>query len=265
MRGSPGGIGGRTWRTGSVSVAVMVAIWIAVAASPAGAQISSDRATVSVEVGGVWQARNDVRIPPDTGTEFSIVDLIGSAPSTFTRVEAMVRLTESQDVRIVYAPLELTGRGTPATPIAFAGTTFDPVAADAAFQFSSYRATWRYRVFDGENWTWRLGFTGFVRDARVALEAADRAAEDTDVGFVPLLHVSGQRRLTPRWSFDIDMDASAAPQGRAIDLATGLRVQAARRLWLSFGYRTIEGGADVDAVYSFAWLNAAYARAGVSF
>jgi hypothetical protein len=61
------------------------------------------------------------------------------------------------------------------------------------------------------------------------------------------------------------MDAAAAPQGRAFDLATGLRVQAARRLWLSFGYSTIEGGADVDTVCSFAWLIAAYARAGVSF
>jgi hypothetical protein len=24
---------------------------------------------------------------------------------------------------------------------------------------------------------------------------------------------------------------------------------------LSFGYRTVEGGADVDAVYNFAWFN----------
>jgi hypothetical protein len=30
---------------------------------------------------------------------------------------------------------------------------------------------------------------------------------------------------------------------------------------LAFGYRTVEGGADVDDVYSFAWFNYAVASA----
>jgi hypothetical protein len=234
----------------------------------AGAQAQASvpgRATVSVDLGNVWQARNDVRIPPDTGTAFSLVDLIGSAPTATIRVEAAVRLTERQDVRFVYAPIEVTGRGTPAAPIVFAGEVFQAVQTDATYQFSSYRATWRYRIFEGDAWTWRLGFTGFVRDARVALDAPGRFAEDTDVGFVPLGHVSGSRRLAPRWSFDLDLDAAAAPPGRALDLATGLTWDVTPRFALSFGYRTIEGGADVDTVYTFAWLNAAYLRAGLRF
>jgi hypothetical protein len=31
------------------------------------------------------------------------------------------------------------------------------------------------------------------------------------------------------------------------------------------GYRTIEGGADVDTVYAFAWLNAVVSGIGVRF
>jgi hypothetical protein len=34
---------------------------------------------------------------------------------------------------------------------------------------------------------------------------------------------------------------------------------------VAFGYRTIEGGADVDQVYTFAWINAAVVRVGVGF
>jgi hypothetical protein len=33
-----------------------------------------------LEGGPVWQAKNDVRIPGNTGTEFSFKDLIGSGP-----------------------------------------------------------------------------------------------------------------------------------------------------------------------------------------
>ena len=43
------------------------------------------RIGVSVEGLMVWQQRNDVRIPPPTGTPFSIVDLIGSAGTPSVR------------------------------------------------------------------------------------------------------------------------------------------------------------------------------------
>jgi hypothetical protein len=236
------------------------------AAAAASAQTATPgRVGVTVEGLGVWQQRNDVRIPPDTGTEFSLVDLAGTARTPSVRVEATVDVTGRQQIRIVYAPLQLTGRGTPALPIAFAGTTFAATATDAAYKFNSYRATWSYRVHQGPTWTWRVGFTGFVRDARIALAQPDRAAEDTDVGFVPLGHVSGDARLAERWSLALVLDGSAAPQGRAIDFAATLDYRPTPRLKVFGGYRTIEGGADVDAVYTFAWLNAAVAGVGVRF
>jgi hypothetical protein len=223
------------------------------------------RIGITVEGLNVWQQRNDVRIPPDTGTEFSLVDLVGSAPTPSVRLTATADLTERQQLRLVYAPLRLTGRGTPTMPISFAGTTFAPAPTDAVYKFNSYRATWSYRVYEGQMWTWRVGFTGFVRDARIALTQADRAAEDTDVGFVPLAHVSADARLSARWSAAVVLDGVAAPQGRAIDVAATLEYRSARRWAVFGGYRTIEGGADVDTVYAFAWLNAAVGGIRVSF
>jgi hypothetical protein len=223
------------------------------------------RIGVTVEGLSVWQQRNDVRIPPDTGTEFSLVDLIGSSPTPSLRVTATADVAARQQVRFVYAPLQVSGRGVSATPIAFAGTTFAPSPTDAVYKFSSYRATWSYRVYQGPTWTWRIGFTGFVRDARIALTQGDRAAEDTDVGFVPLGHVSADARLSPRWSAGLVLDASAAPQGRAIDFAATLEYRPAPRWTVFGGYRTIEGGADVDTVYAFAWLNAVVSGIGVRF
>ena len=82
-----------------------------------------------------------------------------------------------------------------------------------------------------------MGFTGFVRDARIALTQAGTAAEDTDVASCRSA-TSAQRR--------------------------GWQIAGEWRWTVGAGYRTIEGGADVE-VFTFAWLNAAIVRAGVRF
>jgi hypothetical protein len=250
----------------AVRLLLPVCLVVVFAAGSASAQTSPPgRISVTVEGLNVWQQRNDVRIPPDTGTEFSIADLLGSSPTPSVRVTATADVTARQQVRFVYAPLRLSGRGTPAMPIAFAGTTFAPAPTRAVYEFSSYRGTWSYRVYQGPTWTWRIGFTGFVRDARIALTQDDRAAEDTDVGFLPLGHVSADVRLSTNWSAGLVLDGSAAPQGRALDLSAVLEYRPAPRWRVFGGYRTIEGGADVDSVYAFAWLNAVVGGVGVRF
>jgi hypothetical protein len=223
------------------------------------------RAGVTIEAASVWSNRDDVRIPPDTGAEFSITDLIGIGPDGAVRLEATVELAERHGLRFVYAPLRVRGSGVPDTPILFAGGSFTTLPTEAEYQFDSYRVTYRYRVYNGETWRWKIGFTGFVRDARIALTQPGTHAEDTDVGFVPLGHVSGQARLSQRWGLRLELDGSAAPQGRAFDVLAANEYKPSPRWTLSGGYRTIEGGADVDEVFTFAWLNAAVARVGVSF
>lgn len=236
------------------------------AGEPAYAQVTTPgRVGVIVEGLNVWQERNDVRIPPSTGTQFSIVDLIGRADTPSIRAELTLNLSDAQDLRFVYAPLRVTGSGTPRGPIAFADGLFAPVPTDAEYQFTNYRATWRYRVYQGSTWTWRVGFTGFVRDARIALSQPGQAAEDTDLGFVPLGHVSADAKLSRRWHLAFELDGTAAPQGRAFDFAATANYRPFERVTLSAGYRTIEGGADVESVYNFAWLNAAVARIGLRF
>jgi len=226
---------------------------------------SAPRFGLTLEGSVLWSSRNDVRIPPDTGTRFSIVDLIGRAPTGGLRLEATVDLADRHGLRFVYAPLRVTGRGTPVGTIVFAGGSFAPVPTEAEYQFSSYRATYRYRIYDGPTWRWHIGFTGFVRDARIALTQVGVAAEDTDVGFVPLGHVNGEARLADRWTLRFEVDGAAAPQGRAFDILAAVAYQITPRWGLSAGYRTIEGGADVDQVFTFAWLNAAVLRADFRF
>jgi hypothetical protein len=234
-------------------------------ADPARAQ-PAGRFGVTVEAASVWSHRNDVRIPPATGTEFSIVDLIGTGPTGAFRTEVTADVNDRHGFRFVYAPLEVTGSGTPTSTIRFAGGTFAPgVATDAAYKFTSYRGTYRYRIVRGQTWRWQIGFTGFIRDARIALAQPGQTAENTDIGFVPLGYVRADARLAERWTLGLELDGTAAPQGRAFDFSASVNYAPTPRWNVGLGYRTIEGGADVETVYTFAWFNAAVARIGVRF
>jgi hypothetical protein len=225
------------------------------AVSPAAGQ-SGERLTVEVEGGPVWQTRNDVRVPNPGGTEFSLVDTIGHGPAAAFRVDVGFDPWEKHGFRVVLAPLEIEGQGRFDEPVSFAGAVFAPgLPTDATYQFSSYRFTYRYRFFKGSTWTWKGGLTAFVRDARIALEQGGRSAEDTDVGVVPLLYVGGEARWPSGWQLRLDVEGSAASQGRAFDVSAKLGYALNERWDVSLGYRTIEGGADVEQVYNFAWLH----------
>jgi hypothetical protein len=225
-------------------------------AVPAVSAQEVEKLAIELEASPLWQSRNDVRIPNETGTKFSLVDTIGSGPYGSFRVEAAFDLNERHGFRAVVAPLKIEDSGTLGDTVLFAGETFAPAeVTDAAYKFSSYRFTYRYRFYNGETWSWKIGITGFVRDARIALRQGDQFAEDTDVGFVPLVHLRGDGKLSEKWRFILDFEGLGASQGRAFDVATKLGYSISERWELAFGYRTIEGGADVEDVFNFAWLH----------
>ena len=235
---------------------------------PAGEATAQEqrRFALEVEGGPVWLSRNDVRIPNETGTLFSLVDAIGNGPWGAVRVEAAFDFNARHGLRFVAAPLRIEDSGTLASTVDFAGSTFAPnVATEAVYDFSSYRVTYRYRFYAGDRWRWKIGGTLFVRDARIALQQGGVSAEDTDVGIVPLVHLSGDATLTDNWRFLVDFEGLGSTQGRAFDIAVKLGYRFADRWQLAFGYRTIEGGADVEQVYNFAWLHFGVASLRVAF
>lgn len=212
--------------------------------------------SVAVEGGLIWQSRNDVRVPNATGTEFSLPDVIGNGPYGIFRAEATFDINERHGLRFVFAPLQITDTGTLPGDVSFAGVDFGAgTETEANYKFSSYRITYRYRFYDGPTWRWKVGGTAFIRDARIALKQQGKFAEDTDVGLVPLINLRGRARIGEKWMFVLDFDGLAASQGRAFDVAAQLGYSVSDLVDLAFGYRVIEGGADVEQVYNFAWFN----------
>jgi hypothetical protein len=219
--------------------------------------VDSSRWRFELEGGAVWTARNDAAIPGDTGTRFSLRDLTGGGPDPVGRISVEWDVAERHSLRATIAPLRTSGSGSLANPVDFQGQTFAAGPARGVYRFDTYRLTYRYRFFENERFTWRGGATLLVRDAEVTLEQGGLSETKTNTGLVPLLHLAGDWRFADRWRLSLDGDGAAASQGRAFDFSLKLGYDLSEHWRLSAGYRTIEGGADNDEVYSFGWFNAA--------
>ena len=248
---------------------ICLSLLLVACASP-GSELSAPRdayaVTVDVEAGATWQSQNDVRIPGDTGTQFSMADLIGDGPYPIGRVTADWDINERHAVRAVIAPLEIDGTGELSQDTSFAGGNFSAgVPTKGTYKFSSYRLGYRYTFLHQEQWRLRVGGTLFVRDAKIELEQAGVSASDSDVGLVPLLNFSAEYFPARRWRLVAEFDGLAAPQGRAFDIALKGYYDLSDRWSLGLGYRTIEGGVDNDEVYNFAWFHSVVASIAFRF
>jgi hypothetical protein len=215
----------------------------------------------------VWQSRNDVQIPNDgDGTRFSLVDLAGNGPWASGRLYVTWDISRRHGVRALIAPLSYRETGTLDRPVDFVGETYlAGVPIDATYQFNSWRLSYRYLLHGGSRWTWWIGFTAKIRDAEIELRQGDTSSRDTDVGFVPLLHLAADWHFADRWHLLLDLDALAGGPGRAEDLAVKIGYDVGDRWSVRAGYRTVEGGADTDEVYNFAWFHAAVLSAVYRF
>jgi hypothetical protein len=222
---------------------------------------------VELEAGPVWQSRNDVQIPnDDTGTRFSLIDTQGNGPWPAGRLYFTWNINERHGLRLLAAPLWITETGELDETTDFAGESFAAgTATESTFKFNSWRVSYAYRFHEGSRWSWWIGFTAKVRDAKIELTQGDITARKTDVGFVPLLHLRGSYRFNDDWRLVLDADALAGGPGRAEDAALKLYYDLGTRWSLAAGYRTVEGGADVDEVYNFAWLHYGVLSASYGF
>ena len=238
---------------------LLPALWALMAAVPAAAFGQTPVLEFELEGGATWQSYNDVQIPNDpSGTRFSLAELAGSGPWRAGRIYVTWNLSDRHAVRLLVAPFSASATGLPSTPLGFAGAQYkaaDPTAA--TYTFNSYRLSYRWRFHAGDRLTAWTGLTAKVRYATVALEQGATRSRKDDLGFVPLLHLATEWRFSPDWTLSLDADALAGGPGRAVDASLKLGYELSDGWSVRAGYRAVEGGADVDSVYNFAWLHSA--------
>jgi hypothetical protein len=228
--------------------------------------LQAEQVDLRLEGGSVSSSRNDVRIPSDDGTRFDLRDLTGSGPDPYVRLYATYDFSDRQALRLTLAPLEVEGTGRLSRDVRFKDEVFTAdVPVKGTYQFSTYRLTYRWLFHDRERWRWGAGAAALVRDADIALEQGGKRQSRDDLGLVPLAHLYGEYRFNDRASLILDVEGAWSPMGRAVDAGFMAEYDLDSGWYARAGYRTLEGGADNDDVYTFAWLHYAQAAIGYRF
>jgi len=232
-------------------------------AGPAAAQ-SLAGSVLEVELGAAWQDKNEVQIPNDAGgTRFALDRVTGSGPFFAPRIQFSTALAPRHELRLLAAPLRVEETGSLDKAVNFQGRAFAPGGVEAKYRFDSYRATWRYAFHEGSDWTWKAGVTGKIRDAEITLRQGGVTSTRSDTGFVPLLHLYGERRLDGRSRLTFEGDGLAGGPGRAFDLSARYVRDLGKRVSGFAGLRFLDGGVDNDSVYNFARFY--YLTAGLQY
>jgi len=217
---------------------------------------------VDFETGYTLPGYNDVRIPGDVGTDFSLSQELKTDTAPFFRLRLGFDINSRHNVSFLYAPLRLSAHGELDRDLDYNGVTFPGrTPLRATYRFDSYRLTYRYDFLETGETRFGAGLTAKIRDAAIGIDGQE-FTEKTNTGFVPLINFNFQWRFNPSWELLIRGDALAAPQGRAEDVLSALSYTFNDKVRGRFGYRILEGGADNDEVYNFTLVH--YLTAGVT-
>ncbi|WP_020611618.1 hypothetical protein [Sediminispirochaeta bajacaliforniensis] len=219
---------------------------------------------IDLESGGAFTGYNDVQIPSDTGTRFSLADDLDPDAVWFFRLRLGADFGR-HSVSFLYAPLRITSNGSVNKDITFRDTLFPAgTNLEGTYIFNSYRLTWSYALIDERRFRFEAGITGKIRDASIELKSESDEEIRKNLGFVPLIHLDARWNIAERYSFVISGDGLAAPQGRAEDFMAALLYRPEPDIELRLGYRILEGGSDGGGeVYTFGMFH--YILAGIRY
>lgn len=182
-----------------------------------------------------------------TGDSGNGVRLTGFAPLNWWR--------DGDALRVVVAPLKISGTAVSSTPISFYGATFSagvPLTVD--YKFNTYRFTYLVPVFSDareRGWDFRLGGTIGIRDAQIKLSQGSVVRVFTNVGPIPLLYGSATKSLGSGWSVLGEFDGFPAPGGGGLfDGSLKIARDITKQIALTAGVRYQIGSATDEEIYN---------------
>ncbi len=204
------------------------------------------------ELGMAWVARNDIRVPGDGGTQFSMVDDLTSEPGFAQRMRVGYMFGGRHAVTFLYVPFTIQAEGEFSEPVNFEGVTFqDGVPTLGKYQVNAGRLGYRYGTVASDRFRLRVGGSAMVRDSKISLEnAAGEAASKSGLDFLPLLGADVRWFFAETVSALADFEGMLLPEGGTLDALVAVDVEPADRFRFRVGYRITQGKVDRNGVYN---------------
>lgn len=220
---------------------------------------------IETELGAAFSGYNDVRSPNKDNLSplLSFTDELKSDPVFSSRLQVHYRPHPRHQISVLAAPLSVKPSGTLPNDITYEGVDFlEGEQVEALFRFDSYRLQYRY-FFPKPLFVLKsVGISGKIRDAEVTLKSPGKKSSKTNTGFVPLLSLNAGYPLMEELELVLEAEGLGSPYGRAEDVYLGLDFMINDKLNVRAGYRLLEGGSDIDQVYTFSAFH--YATVGFS-
>jgi len=213
--------------------------------------------SIYLENGLALNTINKIRIPGDTGTLVKLGEGGFKTPSSyFYRINLNYNFNNRHNLKLLFAPLKFSSDGIASSDIYFNNKTFNTGSEiEVFYKFNSYRLTYRYDFYRGNDLDMGIGLTAKIRDAKISFTDINTSSTNENIGFVPLINFNLNYKFNSKFNFIFDFDALAAPQGRAEDVLLSFAYKFDDSFKVNAGYRILEGGADNEKVYTFALIN----------
>ncbi len=212
--------------------------------------------------------KNDLQRPNNMdGTRFSLSDDLQRENNGVFSPRVEVEYTYKRNHFILTGSwLKDKYRGIAPKQIKYNGATFAEGAdLRSTYSFNTYRLTYRYRFVEREKFDFEFGATLLLRDAYIKLADSEQESRFDNVGVAPLLSYYLGWKPNSRFTVLSYGDAFGVKVGRAIDIYAGVKYQFIDNASFSIGYRLLEGGSDVDRIYTMSLFQYLSFGIGINF
>jgi hypothetical protein len=218
------------------------------------------QAFADVEVGAVVDnPYNFAQVPRAESSRVNFPrDLEPAVPAPFYRVRLGYTFANRHTVSVLAAPVSARYEGVINRPINFGLTPFAAgEELDGYFQFNTYRLSYQYRLFKGDDFKLDVGAVALLRDAAIRLQSdqTNSFGEDTNIGILPLLRTQLWWYPFKVVGLTIEADGSYSNNGSALDAFSGLDFKLGEQANLRAGYRFLTGSAKGEEIQQDLFFN----------
>jgi hypothetical protein len=204
-----------------------------------------------IETGLMMTGKNDVRVPGNSGTNFSLTEDFDAKAALHFRFKLVQPLAEKHRLIFTYAPLKVTSTGTTKDDIHFGGSHFIPnLNLTGEYRLDSYRQSYMLDLVKLAKTSVSVGASVEIRDEAVKLSGSDYYGKRADTNVVFLANAGWKSQLSSKTSLLIEGDFLIDKDNSCNDIYLGMYNKFLKDSGFKYGYRIIQRKTYTESIHN---------------